>query len=195
MRVVVGLRNPESAYAGTRHNVGAEVVDELARRWDVPIKRGPMRVRSMVGRGSVGGQSVILALPNANMNLSGPPVASVLKYFKAESGELLVCHDDIDLPFAKLRLARAGGAGGHNGVKSVASTLGTNEFWRLKIGVGRPPGRMDPATYVLKPFGKAERSEIDLLVHDAADVVERFLTDQAGAIQMAGERRPPESVL
>ncbi len=195
MHVVVGLHNPESAYAGTRHNVGAEVVDELARRWDFSIKRGPMRVRAMVGRGSVGGESVILALPNANMNLSGPPVASVLKYFKADIGDLIVCHDDIDLPFAKLRLAGTGGAGGHNGVKSVASVLGTNEFWRLKIGVGRPPGRMDPATYVLKPFAKAERSEIDLLVHDAADVVERFLTDQAGAIQMAGERRPPDSVL
>lgn len=192
MHVIVGLHNPESHYAGTRHNVGAEVVDELARRWDLPFKRGPMRVRSMVARGSVAGESVILALPNANMNLSGAPVSSVLKYFKAEPDGLLVCHDDIDLPFARLRLATNSGAGGHNGIKSVASALGTREFWRLKIGVGRPPGRMDPATYVLKPFAKAERPEIDHLIQDAADVVERFLADRAAAIQMAGERRPPD---
>lgn len=192
MHVIVGLHNPETHYRGTRHNVGAEVVDELARRWDLPFKRGPMRVRAMVARGSVASESVVLALPNANMNLSGPPVSSVLKYFKADPAGLLVCHDDIDLPFAKLRLAINSGAGGHNGIKSVASALGTKEFWRLKIGVGRPPGRMDPATYVLKPFAKAERPEVDLLIQDAADIAERFLTDQAAAIQMAGERRPPD---
>ncbi len=193
MRVIVGLRNPESRYVGTRHNVGAEVIDVLSRRWDLPLKRGPMRVRSMVARGNVGGGSVILVLPNTNMNISGPPVAAVLKYFKASSDELLICHDDIDLPYAKLRLANGRGAGGHNGVKSVAQSVGTREFWRLKIGVGRPPGQMDPAAYVLNPFSKAERPEIDLLVEDAADVAERFLTDEAGAIQLAGERRSPDS--
>ena len=195
MHVIVGLRNPESRYAGTRHNVGAEVIDVLSRRWDLPLKRGPMRVRSMVARGNVGGESVTLVLPNANMNLSGPPVAAVLKYFKASVDHLLVCHDDIDLPYAKLRLANGRGAGGHNGVKSVAQFVGTREFWRLKIGVGRPPGQMDPAAYVLQPFGKTERPEIDLLVEDAADVAERFLTDQPGAIQLAGERRSPDAGL
>lgn len=194
MHVIVGLRNPESRYVGTRHNVGAEVIDVLSRRWDLPLKRGPMRVRSMVARGNVGGGSVILVLPNVNMNLSGPPVAAVLKYFKASTDHLLVCHDDIDLPYAKLRLANGRGAGGHNGVKSVAQSVGTREFWRLKIGVGRPPGQMDPAAYVLQPFSKTERSEIDLLVEDAADVVERFLTDQPGAIQLAGERRPDSAI-
>ncbi|MBK5267748.1 MAG: aminoacyl-tRNA hydrolase [Acidimicrobiia bacterium] len=195
MNVIVGLHNPESQYLGTRHNVGAEVVDEVARRWDLPFKRGPLRVRSMVARGSVAGEPVILVLPNANMNLSGQPVSAVLKYFKASLDELLLCHDDIDLPYAKLRLVKSSGAGGHNGVKSVASAVGSQEFWRLKLGVGRPPGRMDPAAFVLKPFSKAERPEIDVLVRDAADVVERFLTDPSGAVQMAGERRPPEPVL
>ena len=191
MLVVVGLHNPEAHYAGTRHNVGAEVVDELADRWDLPFKRGPLRVRAMVARGSVAGESVILAKPNVNMNLSGQPVSAVLKYFKAPLDDLLVCHDDIDLPYAKLRLTKSSGAGGHNGVKSVSSAVGSQEFWRLKVGVGRPPGNMDPAAYVLRPFAKAERSEVDLLVKDAADVIERFLTDQAAAVQMAGERRPP----
>ena len=193
MRVIVGLRNPESQYHGTRHNVGAEVVEELSDRWNLPLKRGPLRVRSTLARGSVSGESVILALPNVNMNLSGPPVTALLKYFKATSDDLVVVHDDIDLPFARLRLQSGRGPGGHNGVASVAQSTGTRDFWRLKIGVGRPPGQMNPAAYVLKPFAKSERPEIDLLVGDAAEVIERMLTDESGAVQLAGERRPPAS--
>lgn len=192
MSVVVGLWNPESTYQGTRHNVGAEVVDVLARRWDIPLKKGPLRVRAMLGRTSVQGESVVLALPRANMNISGGPVRSVLNYFKESPHDLLVMHDDIDLPFARLRLQSDRGSGGHNGVKSIAQALGTREFSRLKIGVGRPPGRMDPAAFVLRPFAKAERVEIDLLIEDAADVVERWLEDRAAAVQLAGARRPPE---
>lgn len=192
MPVIAGLWNPELKYHGTRHNVGAEVVDTLSRRWDVSLKKGPMRVRADVGRMTVRGAPVILALPLASMNVSGAAVASVLKYFKEPTADLLVVHDDIDLAFGRLRLQSDRGAGGHNGIKSIVSALGTRNFQRLKIGIGRPPGSVDPAAFVLKPFSKAERPEIDLLVEDAADVVERWLTDPEKAVQMAGERTSSE---
>lgn len=192
MPVIAGLWNPEFKYHGTRHNLGAEVVDVLSRRWDVPLKKGPLRVRADVGRITVRGTPVILALPLASMNVSGPALGSVLRYFKEEPADLLVMHDDIDLPFGRLRLQAGRGSGGHNGIRSVTQALGTNEFPRLKMGIGRPPGSTDPAAYVLRPFSKAERPEMDLLVEDAADVAERWLTDPDAAVQMAGERRVPE---
>jgi PTH1 family peptidyl-tRNA hydrolase len=188
MHVIVGLRNPESAYAGTRHNIGAEVVEVLAERFEAPIKRGPLRVRCDVAQLTIDANKVILALPRANMNVSGGPVSSLMSYYKAHVSDLLLIHDDLDLPYARLRLHEGRGSGGHNGVKSVMDALGSRDFWRLKIGLGRPPGRMDPAAYVLKRFSKEERAEMDILVQDAADVVERFVTDRERAVQLAGER-------
>ena len=190
MRVVVGLRNPESAYAGTRHNIGAESVETLAARHGVRIKRGPLRVRADVGQITVGDAKAMLALPRVNMNISGPPVSSVLAYYKVDPADLLIIHDDIDLPYARLRLHEGRGSGGHNGVKSIMTALGSRDFWRLKIGVGRPPGRMDPAAFVLKRFSKSEREEMDILVQDVADVVETFMTDPDRAIQLASARQP-----
>lgn len=190
MPVIVGLWNPEAKYVGTRHNVGAEVLDVLATRWNLKFKKGPMRVRAQIARRPGGDDTVVLAQPLAFMNVSGPAVASVLKYYKTDPEDLLVIQDDIDLPFAKLRLRDTGGAGGHNGIKSVSQSLGTRDFSRLKIGVGRPPGQMDPAAYVLKRFSKAERDEVDILVHDAADVAEQWLSDREAASRMAGERSP-----
>ena len=125
------------------------------------------------------------------MNTCGPAVVSILRYYKAGPEDLLVIHDDIDLPFARLRLQQARGAGGHNGVKSIVQSLGNNEFHRLKVGVGRPPGRMDPAAFVLRSFTKSEREEVDFLVQDAADVVEQWIDDPEAGIQLAGRRRPP----
>lgn len=125
------------------------------------------------------------------MNESGRPVASVAKYFKIEFEDLVVIYDDIDLPFGRLKLAFEGGHGGHNGLRSVEAALGTREYARLKVGVGRPPGRMDPAAYVLKPFTKSEREEVDFLIEDAADAVEQFLVDPISAQQTANSRRPP----
>jgi len=190
MPVIVGLWNPEAKYVGTRHNVGAEVLDVLAHRWNLKFKKGPMRVRAQIARQAGGNDAVVLAQPLSFMNVSGPAVASVLKYYKTDPEDLLIIHDDIDLPFAKLRLQHSRGPGGHNGIKSITQSLGTRDFYRLKIGVGRPPGRMDPAAYVLKRFSKTERSEVDILVHDAADIAEQWLTDRDAAVQMAGERNP-----
>ena len=192
MRVVIGLRNPEPEYQGTRHNVGAEVVEALADRWGERIKRGPLRVPADVSVGRWEGESVVLALLRTNMNTSGLPTTSVMKYYKATVDDLLVIHDDIDLPFARLRLQRGRGPGGQNGVKSIMGALKTRDFWRLKIGVGRPPGQMDPAAYVLRRFSKAEREEVNFLVQDAADVVEAFLTDSTAAVEAASNRRPPD---
>jgi PTH1 family peptidyl-tRNA hydrolase len=191
VQVIVGLRNPGTEYAGTRHNVGAEVVDVLASHWGVALKRGPLRVRADLTRHTLHDRSVILAVPRTFMNTCGPAVAAVLRYFKAGPADLLVVHDDIDLPFARLRLQFARGTGGHNGVKSIVQSLGNNDFHRLKVGVGRPPDRMDPAAFVLRPFAKSEREEVDFLVRDAADVVEQWIADPEGAVQLAARRRPP----
>lgn len=188
-RVVVGLRNPGSEYEGSRHNLGAEVIDELVRRHDLRIKRSSLRVRSEVADGRVAGHRVILAMPLSFMNQSGGPVSSILKYHKAPADQMLVLHDDIDLPFGRLRLQVGGGTGGHNGLRSLERSLGTREFNRLKMGVGRPPGSMDPAAFVLRRFSKSERAEIDILVQDAADVVEVWLDDPDRAQEMAAHRR------
>ena len=189
MLVVVGLRNPDTRYLGTRHNVGAEVVEALASRHETGLRRGPLRARSETANVKISDRTVTLGLPKSAMNLSGRAVAALLRYFKASPDNLLVCHDDIDLPFARLRLQFGRGSGGHNGVQSVVGALGTQDFHRLKIGVGRPPGRMDPADFVLRPFTKAEREEVDFLIQDAADVIEQFVSDEQAAIRMASQRK------
>ena len=132
----------------------------------------------------------MMVKPYAYMNESGGVVVSALRYFKASVDDLFVIHDDIDLPFARLRLHSGRGTGGHNGIKSIVDTVSSKGFWRLKVGVGRPPGRMDPADFVLRPFAKSEREEVDFLVRDSAEVVERFVSDPESAVEMASVRRP-----
>lgn len=190
VKLVVGLRNPGSEYEGTRHNVGAEVLLSLARRHDGRFKRGPLRVRCELSDIRVGDQRVMLVAPMSYMNESGGAVKAVLEYHRTDLGEVLVIHDDIDLDFGRLRLQVGGGMGGHNGLRSMERSLGTRDFSRLKVGVGRPPGRQDPAKYVLERFSKEQRGEVDLQVEDAADVVEKWLTDPQRAQEMAAHRRP-----
>lgn len=173
---MVGLRNPGRSYDQTRHNLGAEVLVALASRWGASFKRARRTVRAEVADARIDGVRAVLALPTTFMNESGRAVAPLLRYFDAELFHLLVVHDDIDLPFAKLRLQFNRGSGGNNGARSVIQFLGNQEFWRLKCGVGRPPGRMDPADFVLRRFTAKEQPEIDLLIEQAADVVERFIT-------------------
>ena len=188
-KVVVGLRNPGSEYEGSRHNLGAEVIGELVRRHDLRLKRSSLRVRCEVADGRMAGQRVLLAMPLSFMNQSGGPVSSLLRYHKAPAAEMLVLHDDIDLPFGRLRLQVGGGTGGHNGLRSLEQSLGTRDFNRLKMGVGRPPSSMDPAAFVLRRFSKSERLEMDILVKDAADVVELWLDDAERAQEKAAHRR------
>jgi PTH1 family peptidyl-tRNA hydrolase len=135
-----------------------------------------------------GESRVLYAVPMTYMNESGRSVRALLDYFGLSPQSIVVLHDDIDLPFGRLRLQVGGSSGGNNGVRSIESALGTRDFSRLKIGVGRPPGQMDPADFVLRPFTKAERAEVDLLIEDAADVIELWPTDPARAQEMAALR-------
>ena len=192
VKVVVGLRNPGPDYDGTRHNLGLEVARTVVDRNGGSFRRGPSRVRAELAQLRLGDARVIVALPLSFMNESGGPVRSVLDYHKLGPGDMLVVHDDIDLDFGRLRIQEGGGTGGHNGLRSLERSLGTRDFARLKLGVGRPPGRMDPAAYVLERFARSERTDVDLQVVDAADVVERWVGDPQRAQELAAHRRPAE---
>ena len=149
----------------------------LAQRHGVSFKRAKRTIRAEICELQIAGNRAVLALPTTFMNESGQAVAPLLRYFAADPAHVLVVHDDIDLPFAKIRLQFDRGSGGNNGAESIIRALGSREFWRLKCGVGRPPGRMDPAKFVLRRFTKKEQPEIDLMVQWAADVVESFIVE------------------
>jgi PTH1 family peptidyl-tRNA hydrolase len=169
--LVVGLGNPGPDYADTRHNVGQLVVDELAARCRGRFA-GHKRARAQVAEERIQGQRVILAKPLSYMNESGGPVKGLLDFYKVPLEHLVVVHDELDIPFAALRLKLGGGDNGHNGLKSVRRSTGTGDWYRVRVGIGRPPGRQDPADFVLKPWGPVERKELPLLVVEAADAVE-----------------------
>jgi PTH1 family peptidyl-tRNA hydrolase len=155
---------------------------------DVRFKRGPKRISAQVAELSVGGTPVALALPTTFMNESGGPVSGLVKYWSLEPEQLCVVHDDIDLPFGRIRCQFDRGPGGHNGVASIVRSLRSRGFWRLKIGVGRPPGRMDPADYVLRRFAASERGDVESMVVEAADVLRVFAESGGEAAQQeAGE--------
>ncbi len=179
----MGLRNPGERYTHTRHNLGGDIVASLAERHGAGFKRGKRTIRAEVSELQLGGVRTVLALPTTFMNESGQAVAPLLRYFRVAIEDVLILHDDIDLPFVKMRLQFDRGSGGNNGARSIIRALGSQEFWRLKLGVGRPPRRMDPADYVLRRFTKKEQPEVDLLVQQAADVVERFVTESGEAAQ------------
>jgi len=176
--LVVGLGNPGREYAGNRHNVGFLVADLLASR--VGAKFGqPKRAHAQVAEGRLGfgGPKLILAKPLTFMNLSGAPVAALCQFFKVPVENVVAVHDELDVPFGQVRAKRGGGEGGHNGLRSMSKSLGTKEYARVRFGIGRPPGRQDPADYVLSDFGGAERKELGFLVDRAADVVEAVVLE------------------
>ena len=179
--LVVGLGNPGPKYAGNRHNVGFFVVDLLAERMGARFKAHKGRADVVEGR--LGGQRVVLAKPSSYMNLSGGPVASLRDFFKIPIERIVVVHDELDVPFASLRLKRGGGDNGHNGLRSLTQSLGSKEYLRVRWGVGRPPGRQDPADFVLKDFTAAERKELPFHVDRAADAVEALLSGTLEAAQ------------
>lgn len=177
--LVVGLGNPGPTYAGTRHNAGAMVVDLLAERAGVALKsqRKHRADVAEVRLGGVPGVRAVLAKPHTYMNESGGPVGLLADFYKIEPDRLLVVHDELDLPFGTVRLKRGGGDNGHNGLRSVRARIGTGDYCRLRFGIGRPPGRMDPAAFVLKPFSTVEKREIELEVDRAADAAEAVVVD------------------
>ncbi|OGQ48272.1 MAG: aminoacyl-tRNA hydrolase [Deltaproteobacteria bacterium RIFCSPLOWO2_02_FULL_47_10] len=176
MRLLVGLGNPGSKYSLTRHNVGFNVIDLVAEK--IEAKIAGKKFSSFFGIAKIGGQDVCIIKPQTFMNLSGSAVADFSGYYKVGTEDILVVHDDIDLPFAKTRFVSGSGAGGHNGVISIIERLGTNEFWRLKIGVGRPPDALDPADYVLEKFTGEEKLLMDKVLPASRDAVIKFFIDK-----------------
>ena len=179
--LVVGLGNPGPGYAGNRHNVGNMVVGELASRMSATFKSS--RSNALVAEGRLADTRFVLARPLSFMNLSGGPTSSLLKYYKLDVSRLIVVHDELDIPFDTLRLKLGGGNGGHNGIRDIAASLGP-DFVRVRVGIGRPPGRMDAAAYVLQNFSGAEREVLPNLISDAADAVELIATAGLTAAQL-----------
>jgi peptidyl-tRNA hydrolase, PTH1 family len=174
--LVVGLGNPEGEYGGTRHNVGADAVRALARREHADLARNK-RVRCEIGETTVAGRRLVLAVPSSYMNDSGGPVQQAAAWFKVPLERTIVCHDDLDLEVGDLRLKRGGGHGGHNGLRDLDRAFGDRDYLRVRIGVGRPPGRMPGRDHVLRRFPPAERATIDVVIEEAADAVVMLATD------------------
>jgi PTH1 family peptidyl-tRNA hydrolase len=180
--LVVGLGNPGPKYAGNRHNVGAMVVDELASRAGAKLTSHKARASAATVRigmlpGGAPGPAAVVAVPSSYMNESGGPVKALMKFYSVEVDRLLVIHDELDIPAGDVRLKKGGGEGGHNGLRSITAAVGTRDYLRVRVGIGRPPGRMDAADFVLRDFGTAERKELPFLVGDAADAVELVVTE------------------
>ncbi|WP_460746621.1 aminoacyl-tRNA hydrolase [Nocardiopsis oceani] len=179
--LVVGLGNPGPKYAGNRHNAGFMVVDAIAaekgERWKVH------KAHAEVVETRIDGVAAVLVKPRTFMNLSGGPVAGLARFYKVPMERIIVVHDELDIDFGALKLKKGGGSGGHNGLKSTTASLSGPDYLRVRFGVGRPPGRMDAAAYVLRDFSSAERAELDLNVERAADAVRTVLTDGLGKAQ------------
>jgi PTH1 family peptidyl-tRNA hydrolase len=171
--LVVGLGNPGREYAGNRHNVGFMVADLLASRIGAKFSRHRRAVAEVAeGRLGFGGPKLVLAKPLTYMNLSGGPVAALAQFYKVPPARVIAVHDELDIPYGQLRAKCGGGEGGHNGLRSMSKSLATKDYVRVRFGIGRPPGRQDPADYVLSDFSPVERKELEFLVDRAADVVE-----------------------
>jgi peptidyl-tRNA hydrolase, PTH1 family len=180
--LIVGLGNPGPEYELTRHNVGFLVADVLAARMG-----GRMSVhkkaRALALEGRLAGQRAIVIKPLSFMNASGGPTKALAAFYKVPVEQIVVIHDELDLPFARLRIKTGGGDNGHNGLKSLRSALGTGDWPRMRVGIGRPPGQQDAASYVLRPWGTAERQEIGVLVERVGDAIEMLMTSGLEAAQ------------
>lgn len=181
--LVVGLGNPGPRYESTRHNVGQMVIDELAARRSETLRAHKAQARVAETWLTPGGAKLVLAKPNSFMNVSGGPVSALAQFYGVPAERVIIVHDELDIPFDAIKLKIGGGHGGHNGVRDVAKALGTPEFARVRVGVGRPPGRQDPADWVLDPFGSTEREDLPLLLAEAADAVELVVGDGLLAAQ------------
>lgn len=172
--LVVGLGNPGPNYARTRHNVGFMVIDLLAERIGSAFKLHK-KSGADVATGRLRGRPVVLARPRCYMNESGRQVGPLAKFYSVPTGEVVVIHDDLDLDFGRIRLKQGGGEGGHNGLRSIATVLGSKDFQRVRLGIGRPPGRQDPAAFVLQVFTAREREELPTICEQSADATELLI--------------------
>ena len=176
MRVIVGLGNPGAEYQRTRHNVGFHVVDSLAHRWGIRLSRRSFL--SLIGNGVWRGEKVLLAQPQTYMNRSGEAAVKIREFYHLPLSDFVIVHDDLDLPAGRVRIKRGGGgAGGNRGIASLIEAFGSKDFVRVKIGIGRPTGRQDPADFVLQPFTRQEEASILAAVDRAADAIETLLAE------------------
>lgn len=177
--LIVGLGNPGPRYAGNRHNVGAMVVEHLAKQAGTNLRAHKARAAAAEIRlgtvGGVPGPKAIIAVPSSYMNESGGPVSVLMKFFKVPPQQLIVIHDELDIDFGQIRLKFGGGEGGHNGLRSITKSLGTKDYLRVRMGIGRPPGRMEVSDFVLKDFSPSERKELEFMVPNGADATETLV--------------------
>jgi len=181
--LVVGLGNPGPGYSRHRHNIGFMVVEELASRMNATFKTHKARALVASGRFGMGGAKVIVAKPAVFMNLSGGPTASLAKFYNLAPDHVIVIHDEIEIPFDSVKLKIGGGEGGHNGLRDISRALGTKDYYRVRAGVGRPPGRADAASHVLRDFSSTEAKTLPFLVDAAADATELLISDGLLAAQ------------
>ncbi|NPA90182.1 MAG: aminoacyl-tRNA hydrolase [Chloroflexi bacterium] len=175
MKIIFGLGNPGRKYERTRHNIGFQVLDILAERWGRTF--APHKFRALAAQTRIGDEPVLLVKPLTYMNLSGEAVGPIVRFYKVPLEHILVVYDDMDLPLGTLRLRAKGGSGGHKGIRSIIQHLHSEAFPRLRVGIGRPPGRMDPADFVLSPFTPEEEETMALVREKAADAVELWLRE------------------
>lgn len=173
MKIFIGLGNPGKQYEKTRHNIGFEVIDKLAETWSITLDQA--KHKGMYGIGTVKGEKVLLLKPMTYMNLSGESISAVMNFYKLETSDMVVIYDDLDLPPGKIRLRQKGSAGGHNGIKSTIAHAGTQEFNRVRIGIGRPIGRMPVPDYVLGRFSQEEWVHVGEAVDKSAAACEAWL--------------------
>jgi PTH1 family peptidyl-tRNA hydrolase len=191
--IIVGLGNPGQRYRDTRHNVGFQLIDLIAERWGRPpfVGKYSGEIARVQSSGLGTSESVYLLKPMTYMNASGDSVQPAAAYFKHDPGQVLVVHDELDLPLGRIRLKRGGGSGGHNGLKSISRRLGSEDYLRLRLGIGRPPQdfRGDVADFVLQAVPAVEQSVYDQMLSDAADAVERLLAQGVSAAMNTINRR------
>lgn len=181
--LVVGLGNPGPGYSRNRHNIGYMVVEELASRLGATFKTHKAKALVATGRLAMGGHKLILAKPTVFMNLNGGPTAALAKFYNLPAANVIAVHDEIDIPFDTVKVKIGGGEGGHNGLRDISRTLGTKDYYRVRAGVGRPPGRADAASHVLRDFSTAENKTLPFLIDNAADAVELLVAEGLLAAQ------------
>lgn len=178
MKLIVGLGNPGAEYDNTRHNIGFDVIDELSRKHNIPVRS--MEKHGLVGKGMIGSDKVMLVKPQTFMNISGVCVAGLVDYYSLDMEDVIIIYDDVTLDIGKIRLRPHGSAGGHNGIKSLINELGTQEFQRIRVGVGKKPVHYDLTDWVLGHFKKEEREVMDKSVQLSAEAVESILDKGIG---------------
>jgi PTH1 family peptidyl-tRNA hydrolase len=184
----VGLWNPQDKYSKTRHNIGADILIRFCKKNNLEFKLDKNSIYHF-SSAEINGSNVEIILPMVSMNNSGDALKSYFKYNNKESTEVLIVHDDIDLAFGRLRIKKGSSDGGHNGIKSTNRVLDPEDYYKLKVGVGRPPQGIDPADFVLSKFYNDEREEVEFLIEDSVDILNTFLKDKELAIKEASERR------